>query len=70
MRPWFGFPVVHPPCSDSYLCFVETPTESGLSRKDLKVVYWSQYDGGWKIRDSIVRYWQTLPEPPEGGDAE
>jgi len=68
MKPWFGHPVVKPARSGDYLCWVETPTESGLSRFDMKVIYWSEYAGGWRINGSIVRYWQILPEPP-GGDA-
>ena len=67
MKPWFGYPAVHPPETGVYLCWVEAPTERGLSRFDMKVLFWSQLNGGWHTKDCIVRYWQILPEPPGGG---
>lgn len=70
MSAWIPYLKENPICSGAYLCWVETPTESGLSRKDMRVIYWSQYDGGWKVKGSIVRYWRELPEPPGGGDAD
>jgi hypothetical protein len=70
MSAWNPFPKENPICSGDYLCWCETPSESGLSRTRPCIIYWSLINGGWKCTGMIVRYWMLLPEPPGGGDAD